>query len=306
MWSLAGAGVVLMAYRLREAIYQHSTYSRTITAVWAYLADRSSIKHGYSWVGVKTMAHDLRVGVRSVQYALRKLEADRRIEAVADNKGGHMQPDSKGRTGRTTRWKVNPPDAAKDAIVASLEGLVCQCGRRKTKWAKRCRECWDRDRPRRHARMQPATRKDATSDTQGCKAIASERTKETYQGNVPASSATPKVSRARDGLQPASQPAEITESKESTGAVSHGVLPMASGAVGPPPCSATPPRPCAKCGLTDCGNVCGKCGQCRPRYRRESTMCRDCTYRVVCQCGGLKSKGRKRCRACWDRERLAA
>ena len=261
---------------LKEAVKRDTTYRGATKAVYLALADYFNEDLGYAWASQTTIARDAGIDVRTIKRAMARLEADGRIEAL--RRGGGQYRDGAGRRhGRSTRWKINGPDSQSDTVslsdgdshsdILTPQGDTVSLS--------------DGDSHSDILTPQGDTVSlsdgDSHSDiltpqgdilTPQGDTVSPKRNLRTKPLTSPASAGTPTVSRAHDVLpQPACQPKE-SSGGSSDRADTHDALPMASGAVGPPPTFRdTPPRPCAKCGCDRLRlNVCGKCGQRRPRY----------------------------------------
>ena len=98
--------------RLKNAVQQSTRYKGMTKIVYLYYSEKYNFDIGYSWVGVDRCASDLGINKRTVQRALRQLEADKRIAPYEKgNYGGGQWWDKDGRHGQTTRWIVVAPDA---------------------------------------------------------------------------------------------------------------------------------------------------------------------------------------------------
>ena len=96
-----------MGYALKNVVAKERAYKGATQQVYEYLAERYNDEYLCTWVSVGTITRDTDLSRRSVQYALRRLEADQRISAHDDNTGGGQWVSSDGvRHGMTTRWTV--------------------------------------------------------------------------------------------------------------------------------------------------------------------------------------------------------
>ena len=272
-------GVVM--WQLKEAIKRAGLYKGWTQSIYVELADRYKEERGYEFASQETLSKSLGCSVKSLERALKTLEADGRIEALQARKGGGLYRDAKtGKLhGRSTRWKVYWPGVESD-IMSDLNGDV------------------ESDIMENESDIF-SVESDIVSDER------KPRERKPRERKPASSSAAPKPSRARDGFQPEDE-AETTDSEESTQADPQGVLPSKSGDALIPPSPPSPARPCVKCGIPGCECICGKCGERRPRYVARKARCYECLYKDLCGCGGLKSINRPRCRKCYDRDQAAA